>query len=421
MPKLTNPEKIPVLRVEKITKSFGGLTVLNEVDFSLKQGELVGLIGPNGSGKSTLIIDTVGRALFKQLHSSSFAREPLEPGIHDSITGQPKRCLIVDQSRRGIRSPASFLNLLKPISKIYLESDDAKALGLGKKESTQACSTCKGQGILRLDMGFLPTEYIECETCKGTGYRPEAWDVRVHDITLPELNKMTLDEVYERFKNDSKIAEPLKLAKEVGLGYLVWNQRSYTLSGGEVQRLKIAKELQKKTKESTLYILDEPSVGLHMEDVTQLITVLNKLVDAGHTVIVVEHHPHILATCDWIIELGPGGGPNGGRIIATGTPEVVATTETTTAPYLHHNASPVRQGSPSSCSAAVFPGRPARCTNLVWGCPGYGVIPETRDARSRCGSSPGRTERASPAGEPRRSIPRRQPGPHILVRHPDSH
>jgi excinuclease ABC subunit A len=183
-------------------------------------------------------------------------------------------------------------------------------------------------------MGFLPTEYIECETCRGTGYRPEAWDVHVHGVTLPELNQMTLDEVYELFKNEPKIADSLKLAKEVGLGYLVWNQRSYTLSGGEVQRLKIAKELQKKTHESTLYILDEPSVGLHMEDVTQLIKVLHKLVDAGHTVIVVEHHPHILAACDWIIELGPGGGPDGGRIIATGTPEVVAKTNTPTAPYL---------------------------------------------------------------------------------------
>jgi excinuclease ABC subunit A len=220
------------------------------------------------------------------------------------------------------------------MSKIFLESDDAQALGLGEKELSQACSACKGRGILRLEMGFLPTEYIECETCKGSGYRPEAWDVRVHGITLPELNQMTLDEVYERFSEEPKIANPLKLAREVGLGYLVWNQRSYTLSGGEVQRLKIAKELQKKTKVSTLYILDEPSVGLHMEDVAQLIRVLHKLVDAGHTVIVVEHHPHILAACDWLIELGPGGGPDGGRVIATGTPEVVANTKTPTASYL---------------------------------------------------------------------------------------
>ncbi|MFX1581049.1 MAG: hypothetical protein ACFFCJ_02265 [Promethearchaeota archaeon] len=304
----------------------------SEVRFPLNA--FTGVCGVSGSGKSTLLIDTVGRALFKQLHSSSFAREPLEPGAHDSITGQPKRCIIVDQSRRGIRSPASFLNLLKPMAKIFIESDDAQALGLSEKDLTGGCSACKGRGMLRLDMGFLPNELVECETCRGTGYRPEAWNVHVRGITLPELNQLTLDEIYEQFKDESQIANSLKLAKEVGLGYLVWNQRSYTLSGGEIQRLKIAKELQKKTKETTLYILDEPSVGLHMEDVAQLITVLHRLVDAGHTVIVVEHHPHILAACDWIVELGPGGGPDGGKIIAEGPPEAVAESDTPTAPYL---------------------------------------------------------------------------------------
>jgi excinuclease ABC subunit A len=307
---------------------------LQDIEVKFPLHAFTGVCGVSGSGKSTLLIDTVGRALFKHLHSSSFAREPVEPGVHDSITGQPKRCLIVDQSRRGIRSPASFLKLLKPMTRLFLESDDAQALELGEKDLTRGCSACKGRGILRLDMGFLPNELVECETCKGTGYQPEAWDVRVRGIALPELNQLTLDEIYERFKDEPKIAEPLKLAKEVGLGYLVWNQRSYTLSGGEVQRLKIAKEFQKKTKESTLYILDEPSVGLHIEDVAQLITVLHKLIDVGHTVIVVEHHPHILAACDWIIELGPGGGPDGGKIIAEGTPEAVAESETPTAPYL---------------------------------------------------------------------------------------
>jgi len=226
------------------------------------------------------------------------------------------------------------LNLLRPMYKIFLESDDAEVLGLGERELTRPCSACKGRGILRLDMGFLPNEFVECETCKGTGYRPEAWEVRVQGVTLPELNRMTFDEIYELFKSEPSLATPLKIVREVGLGYLVWNQRSYTLSGGEVQRLKIAKELLKKTKEPTLYILDEPSVGLHMEDCARLVAVLHRLVDAGHTVVVVEHHPHILASCDWIIELGPGGGPSGGKIIATGSPETVATTSTPTAPYL---------------------------------------------------------------------------------------
>jgi excinuclease ABC subunit A len=183
-------------------------------------------------------------------------------------------------------------------------------------------------------MGFLPDEYVECETCQGTGYRPDAWDVHVQDVALPAINAMTLDEVYERFKDEKHIATPLKIAQQVGLGYLVWDQPAYTLSGGEVQRLRIAKELYRKTKAKTLYILDEPTVGLHMEDVARLVDVLNQLVDAGHTVAVIEHHPHLLAKCDWLVELGPGGGPAGGHIIATGSPETVARMATPTAPYL---------------------------------------------------------------------------------------
>ena len=145
---------------------------------------------------------------------------------------------------------------------------------------------------------------------------------------------MTLDEVYERFLEEKAIANSLKAARQVGLGYLVWNQPGQALSGGEAQRLKIAKELHKKADEPTLYILDEPTLGLHMEDVSRLVQVFNLLVDAGHTVAVIEHHPHVLAACDWLIELGPGGGPEGGRVIAQGPPETVMKTNTPTAPYL---------------------------------------------------------------------------------------
>jgi excinuclease ABC subunit A len=183
-------------------------------------------------------------------------------------------------------------------------------------------------------MGFLPDEYVNCETCRSTGYSPEAWDVRIKEVALPEINTMTMDEVYTLFNDRERIAKPLALVRQVGLGYLVWDQPAYTLSGGEVQRLKITKELFKKTKEKTLYILDEPSVGLHMEDVACLLQVLNQLVEAGHTVIVVEHHPHILAHCDWLLELGPGGGPEGGKVVACGTPEEVAHLSTPTSSYL---------------------------------------------------------------------------------------
>jgi excinuclease ABC subunit A len=303
-------------------------------DVRLPLRTLVGICGVSGSGKSTLVIDTLGRALVRRLYTSSFAREPLEPGEHDAIENAPRRAFMVDQSSRGIRSPAVFLGLTKPLQKIYADSDDAQALGLDERALSKRCSPCRGRGLIRIDMGFLPDEYVECETCRGTGYRPEAWDVRFKDVALPEINAMTLDEICELFKDEEQIAKPLNVAQRVGLGYLVWDQPAIALSGGEVQRLKIADELYRKTKDTTLYILDEPTVGLHMEDVARLVEVLNQLVDAGHTVVVVEHHPYLLANCDWLIELGLGGGPEGGRVIATGPPEEVAAMNTPTAPYL---------------------------------------------------------------------------------------
>lgn len=297
-------------------------------------GTLTGICGVSGSGKSTLLIDTLGRALVTKTHSSSFSREPVDPGAHDSIENAPENTCIVDQSRREIHSPAAFLGLKKSLLKLYSNSDDAHALGLAEKELGTRCTACRGRGYLTVDMGFLPDEHMECETCKGTGYCPEAWDVRIRGVALPEVNAMTLDEVYECFNIEKRIANSLNIVRQVGLGYLVWNQSAQALSGGEVQRLKIAKELHKKNHRPTLYILDEPTVGLHMADVARLIDVLKQLVSGGHTVLVVEHHSHVLAACDWLIELGPGGGPEGGRIIATGTPEAVAKKNTPTAPYL---------------------------------------------------------------------------------------
>jgi excinuclease ABC subunit A len=300
----------------------------------LPLGTLTGICGVSGSGKSTLLIDTVGRALVKKSHSSSFAQEPVDPGAHDDIENPPKRAYLVDQSRRGIHSPARFLGFEKPMQRLYAKSDDAMALGLTEKELGQPCSICRGQGVIRINMEFLPDEWLDCETCKGSGYQHEAWEVHLNGISLPEINGLTLDEIYELFKEDEPIASRIGIVKEVGLGYLVWKQPAFTMSGGEAQRLKIAKELLKKTKGETLYILDEPTVGLHLEDVALLVKVLNRLVEAGHTVVAIEHHTHLLAACDWIIELGPAGGPEGGKVIAKGTPEQIAVMGTPTAPYL---------------------------------------------------------------------------------------
>jgi excinuclease ABC subunit A len=309
---------------------------LRNVDVRFPLGALVGLCGVSGSGKSTLLIDTLGRELAPRKQTTSVAYENIEPGEHDAIEGAPSRVILVDQSRRGVHSPANFLGLNKPIHALYAESEDAQALGLGEKQLGERCSVCGGSGAIRIEMSFLPDEHVPCEACHGTGYRPEAWEVRLRGVALPDVFGKTVDQVYEFFGDEPKLARPLTAAREVGLGYLVLRQPGYALSGGEAQRLKIVKELCRKAGNGggTLYILDEPTVGQHLEDVARLTHVLHRLVDAGNTVMVVEHHPHLLAACDWLIELGPGGGPDGGLVIATGTPETVAAASTPTAPYL---------------------------------------------------------------------------------------
>ena len=307
---------------------------LKDGAFSIPLGVLVGVCGVSGSGKSTLIIDTLGRALAPVKQTTSVAREPVDPGKYDSIEGAPARTVIVDQTKQAVKSPAAFLKISKKIVALYSESEDAKALGLDAKTLGRRCSVCHGRGQISIDMGFLPSVQVECETCSGSGYTPEAWSVEINGVTLPEVNELTLDEAYKHFSNVDSIRRPLQAARDVGLGYLVMKQPGVSLSGGEAQRLKIAKELCRKNKKGTLYILDEPTVGQHLEDVKRLMLVLHRLVDEGNTVLVVEHHSNLLAACDYIMELGPEGGPEGGYLIASGTPETLSNQSTPTAPYI---------------------------------------------------------------------------------------
>jgi excinuclease ABC subunit A len=298
-------------------------------------GVLVGLCGVSGSGKSTLLIDTVGRALAPRKITTSVAHEPMEPGEYESIEGAPTRTVILDHGRKGIYNPMDFLDLFSHLVRIFAESEDAKALNLDDEELSRPCSVCHGNGAIRIDMGFLPDAHTLCETCSGTGRRPEAKEVSAKGVTFAELGSLTINEASDIFgQDDVTLARKFQAAKDVGLGYLVLRQPGYTLSGGEAQRLKIAKDLAAKVPSKTLYILDEPTVGQHMEDVERLIGVLHRLVEEGHSVVVIEHNPHLLAACDWVIELGPGGGPDGGSLIASGSPETVANMKTPTAPYL---------------------------------------------------------------------------------------
>jgi excinuclease ABC subunit A len=301
---------------------------------SLPLGTLTGVCGVSGSGKSTLMIDTLGRALAPAKHTTSVAREPIEPGAHDGIDGAPPRVILLDQSRAGLHSPASFLELDEPLRALYAAGEDARALGLDERSLARACAACHGSGVIAIDMGFLPDATTPCEVCRGTGCLPEAWEARLNGLALPEAYGMTLDQAFELFGAEDAIRRPLQAAREAGLGYLVLRQPGHALSGGEAQRLKMARELSRPAREETLYLLDEPTVGQHLEDVARLVGALRRLVDAGHTVYVVEHHAHLLAACDWLVELGPGGGPDGGLVVAAGTPEAVARGNTATAPYL---------------------------------------------------------------------------------------
>ncbi|MFX1284161.1 MAG: ATP-binding cassette domain-containing protein [Promethearchaeota archaeon] len=343
--RFTRPKKYEKFRTSKRWLRLRGAREhnLKDVNLEIPLGVLVGICGVSGSGKSTLLIDILSRILVPKKHTTSVAYEPINPGEYDSIEGAPSRAMIIDQSKHNVSSPFTYFNLRKPLYSLYAESDDAKALGLDEKQLFQGCSACKGRGRIRMDMGFLPDVFTSCDTCQGTGLTAEAWMVRLYGYTLPELFDLTLNQIYDLFKSDDRISRPLKSAKNVGLGYLLLRQPRIHLSGGECQRLKIAKELSRKKlklEKSTMYILDEPTVGQHLHDVSRLLKVLQHLVDEGNSVVVIEHHPHVLAACDWLIELGPVGGPEGGYIVAADTPLKVAEGDTPTAEYLR----PVLEG-----------------------------------------------------------------------------
>ncbi|NJO68523.1 MAG: ATP-binding cassette domain-containing protein [Bacteroidetes bacterium] len=295
---------------------------------------LVGICGVSGSGKSTLIIDTIARALIPVKQTSSVAYEPIAPGKHDSIEGAPKKVVLVDQSVADIVDIAGYLGIDSVLHAIYLESEASVAQGFNKNIYKKSCSECKGKGIIKVSMEFLSASHIPCESCGGTGYAPEAWVVKINDLSLPELFLKNVEEIYHLWKDDDKISSILENVIKVGLGYLVFQQPPHSLSSGEAQRLKLAMALNRKTVSETLYILDEPTVGLHNEDVQNLIDALHELVKRGNSVWVVEHHLNILASCDYLIEMGPKGGPKGGKIIAEGTPEFLSTLDTPTAKSL---------------------------------------------------------------------------------------
>lgn len=314
-----------------ITGARENTLAIDRVDLPL--GVLAGVCGVSGSGKSTLIMDTLARHIAPRKHSTSVAQETVEPGEFESITGAPERCIEVTQARAGIASPARFLGLDAALQRQFAASEDAAALGLTEVVG-QHCPVCAGAGIVRVDLGFLASDDSVCEGCSGTGLPPELDRLRLRGGTLGEFMLATAAEVLSAWADEPKVARTLVALQRVGLGYLRLHQPARSLSGGEIQRLKLAKELARKVKPETLYLLDEPTAGLHLEDVAQLLLALNELVDDGASVLLVEHHMEVLAACDYLVELGPGGGPDGGKVVAVGTPAEVALAGTPTSPWL---------------------------------------------------------------------------------------
>lgn len=298
------------------------------VDFPLYQ--MVCISGISGSGKSTLLHDTLYRNLLAVMDRVTHEK----PGEIDAMYGQSelKRLALIDQSpigRTPRSNPATYTKIFDMIREVFASTQDAKERGYKPGRFSfnvkgGRCETCSGEGQIKIEMQFLPDVYVACEVCHGTRYNQETLEVRYKDKNIAEVLEMPIEEAYEFFSHSRRIQEKLKTLVEVGLGYMKLGQPAPTLSGGEAQRVKLARELGTNTTQHTLYLLDEPTTGLHFEDVRKLLDVLDQLVRQGNSVIMIEHNLDMIKNADWVIDLGPDGGDGGGRIVATGTPEDIA-------------------------------------------------------------------------------------------------
>ena len=301
---------------------------------------MVCVSGVSGSGKSSL----VNEILYKRV-SAEIYKSKDKPGRHMSIEGLENIDKVIDINQTPIgrtprSNPATYTGVFTHIRDLFSQIPEAKLRGYGKGRFSfnvkgGRCEACSGDGIVKIEMHFLPDVYVPCEVCQGHRYNKETLEVKYKGKSIYDVLNMTVDDGCEFFKNHPSISRQLETLKEVGLGYIKLGQPSTELSGGEAQRIKLAAELSKKSTGKTLYILDEPTTGLHFADVDKLIQVLNKLVDAGNTVVVIEHNLDVIKVSDYIIDLGPDGGFRGGNIVAQGTPEEVAEVESSyTGQYL---------------------------------------------------------------------------------------
>ncbi len=302
---------------------------LKNVSASFPLGTFTCVTGVSGGGKSTLVIDTLYKAASRRLMSSGEV-----PSVHTRIDGlnELDKIIDIDQSpigRTPRSNPATYTDLFAPIRDWFAELPESRLRGYKSGRFSfnvkgGRCEACQGDGVLKIEMHFLPDVFVTCDTCKGARYNRETLEVKFRGHSIAEILAMTVDEAQPLFSAVGRINDRLSILQRVGLGYVSLGQQSTTLSGGEAQRIKLAKELARRATGRTLYILDEPTTGLHFEDTAKLLEVLHALVDQGNTVVVIEHNLEVIKTADWVIDMGPEGGDGGGRIVAEGTPEAVA-------------------------------------------------------------------------------------------------
>ena len=326
---VTDPENAVVFDHVSLAYHADSEAAISDVSFTAKKGEIIGIIGGTGSGKSSLVNEILYKELARKLNRARFV-----PGKHDCVEGlaQLDKVINIDQSpigRTPRSNPATYTGVFDMIRDLFASTPEAKARGYKKGRFSfnvkgGRCEACQGDGIIKIEMNFLPDIYVPCEVCNGKRYNRETLDVKYKGKSIFEVLDMTVEEALGFFEPIPSIYRKIKTLYDVGLSYVKLGQPSTTLSGGEAQRIKLATELSRRSTGKTVYVLDEPTTGLHFADVHKLIDILHRLAEGGNTVIVIEHNLDVIKTADYIIDIGPEGGDRGGTVIAQGTPEEVA-------------------------------------------------------------------------------------------------